>query len=98
METDSDTCDQGHIKSTNYSEFMTHCRFKDVNNCMAYVFADSLQEHSDAWWKIIAGIDGFNNNRTKLIQSLNIKVVDKRMPGFFHILGILATFLIFITC
>ena len=61
---------------------MTHHRFKGVRIFMSYVFADIPQEHTDVWWKILAGIDRFNNKRKKVIQSPNVKMANESMSEF----------------
>ena len=58
-------CNQGHIRTTNYSELIAHRRFKNVSIFMSFVFADSSQEHTDVWWQVLAVINGFNTNRKR---------------------------------
>ena len=68
---------------TDYTKYMGHRRFKDVRTYMCFCFADTNKEGTDVWWQIIGGIDGFNANRKKVVQSPNKKVMDETMSAFF---------------
>ena len=79
---DSSQPDLGIKQSTNYSEYMTQRRFKDIRTYMSFVFAVSKLQESDVWWQVMGGINGFNENRRRVVQSPNMKVMDETMSAF----------------
>ena len=49
---------------------------------MCLVFVDESLSDDDDWWKISAGLDGFNSSRGRHVWSSIIKVFDKSMSAF----------------
>ena len=49
---------------------------------MSFVFSDTKLEKSDVWWQVMGGINGFNENRSRVIQVPNLKVMDETMSSF----------------
>ena len=81
-ENESTATDQMFSKVVNYTEYMSYTRFKDIRGVMSFVFQDKSKEGLDDWWMILGGINGFNENRKKVINAPNVKVLDETMSAF----------------
>ena len=72
----------GILKKVDYTPYMTRTRFNEIRQYMAFVFADKSLSGKDDWWQIMGGLNGFNENRRRVVQAPNIKVLDETMSAF----------------
>ena len=77
--------DEGYVKkglNLGAKVKMTKSRFDEIKKAFWILFADETLEGSDDWWRVMAGINGFNENRKRTIMSPNTKVLDETMSAF----------------
>ncbi len=73
---------EGIDKMVNYKGHMAEYRFNQMKTYMLYVFADEEEKGENAWWKIKAGIKGYNDNQKSTVRSSPIKVFDESVSAF----------------
>jgi hypothetical protein len=72
----------GILRAVDYSKYMSRTRFTEIRQYMAFIFADRTLEGIDDWWQIMGGVNGFNANRLRIVQSPNVKVLDETMSAY----------------
>jgi len=72
----------GILRAVDYSKYMSRTRFTEIRQYMAFIFADKTLEGKDDWWQIMGGVNGFNANRLRIVQSPNVKVLDETMSAY----------------
>ena len=81
-DTDRNRETTGILKKVDYTPYMNRGRFTEIRQYMKFVFADKSLSGTDDWWQIMAGINGFNENRRRVVQAPNIKVLDETMSAW----------------
>ena len=62
---------------------MMKYRFRQIRYYMAFVFGDHNKKmQGDKWWQIAEGIDGFNENRKRVVLADILKLLDELMSAF----------------
>ena len=56
--------------------------FAEIKSVFQYIFADPSREGIDDYWPVIAGVEGFNQNRKRTVAASRVKVADESMSPF----------------
>ena len=73
---------EGYEPTIDCTNDMTKGRFDDIKKYIAYIFANWDAETMDPWWQVAGGVDGFNENRKKIVMAGFTKVMDELMSAF----------------
>ena len=73
---------EGYRSQVDVSSIMSESRHRQLRNYFEIFFADHLKKGEDAWWKVLGGVDGFNNNRRKVIASSKDKTPDETISSY----------------
>jgi len=81
-DTDRNRETTGILKKVDYTPYMNRGRFTKIRQYMKFVFADKSLSGTDDWWQIMARLNGFNENRRRVVQAPGIKVLDETMSAW----------------
>ena len=57
-------------------------RFRQWKKAVSYSFADPDCKEDDPWWQIKGLFEAWNRNRSRTVQSSNVKIMDESMSAF----------------
>ena len=72
---------EGYRSQIDMSAVMKEYRHCELRNYFEIFFADHLKKGEDAWWKVMGGVDGFNQNRRQTIKASHEKTPDESMSA-----------------
>ena len=73
---------EGYKSQIDVSEFMKEYRNRQIRDYFELFFADHLKKGTDAWWRVLAGIEGFNKRRKVCVSASRDKTHDESMSAF----------------
>ena len=72
---------EGYRSQIDMSSVMKEYRHRQLRNYFDIFFADHLKKGEDAWWKVMGGVEGFNQNRKEKVKSSHEKTPDESMSA-----------------
>ena len=72
----------GVVTRVPVDKYMTYSRFKGIKDHWVEQFHDDAHRETDQWWKVKKLVDGFNKNRSQVVGSSRVKVLDESMSAF----------------
>ena len=73
---------EGYRLQVDISRIMTESRHNQLRSYFDIFFADHLKKGEDAWWKVMGGVNGFNQNRRTTIKAGKEKTPDESMSAY----------------
>ena len=73
---------EGYRSQVDVSSIMSQSRHRQLRSYFEIFFADHLKKGEDAWWKVLGGLEGFNNNRKNVVASSKDKTPDETMSSY----------------
>ena len=74
--------EEGIVTRVPVDKYMSYTRFNKIKEHWIDQFADEDVRETDQWWKVRRLVEGFNKNRSQVVASSRVKVLDETMSAY----------------